>query len=235
MRHARVERWARGSSFLHRLHPAAKIAATLVMLVCISSLQRDALVVLAIYLLLLLAMVYAARLPVLAVFTTAAAILPFACSFALISLVAGQRERALLLILRSYLSSCAALLLVATTPMPALISSLELLRVPRFLLLVMQFLYRYLVVLFAEATAIRDASTSRGGGIRTLQWEQAGAAAGVLFARSYHRANAIHQAMEARGFEGSIPTLFQPLFTVRDATFVIAVSAFSIFVRVFVS
>lgn len=228
MRHARVERWACGDSFVHRLHPAAKILATLSILIAVSILRHNALAGCAAFVALAVAMASIAKLPVGQLLFTAAGILPFAASFALITWLVGQPERAVLLVTRSYTSSLFAVLLIATTPMPSLISGLESLRAPRFLLLVMQFLYRYLVVLFEEAGAIRDAGASRGGSVRSLQLRQAGAAAGVLFARAYQRANAIHQAMLARGFEGTIPTISKPSFQFRDGLYAACVAAVSI-------
>lgn len=225
MRHARVERWARADSSLHRIHPTAKILATICLLVSISILRHNAIPGCAIFVALAIALAWIARLPAAQLLVTAAGILPFAASFALITWLAGQPERAVLLVTRSYTSSLFALLLIATTPMPSLISGLETLRAPRFLLLVMQFLYRYLVVLFEEAGAIRDAGASRGGSVRTLQLRQAGAAAGVLFARAYQRADAIHQAMLARGFEGTIPTISKPAFQFRDGFYTACVAA----------
>jgi len=134
-----------------------------------------------------------------------AAVLPFAFCFAVASALAGDSAHAVRLLIRAYLSAFAALLLIATTPMPDLIAGLEWLRVPRFLLQVMQFLYRYLMVLMEEATAMRQAGSARGGSLGKLRFRQAAAAAGVLFARSYARAEAIHRAMLSRGFEGRLP------------------------------
>jgi cobalt/nickel transport system permease protein len=142
------------------------------------------------YLALLVAAGAAARLPLAGMWWSAAAVLPFALCFAVVSAISGDPVRAVWLVIRVYLSSFAALLLIATTPMPDLIAGLEWLRVPRFLLQVMQFLYRYLIVLMEEANAMRQAASARGGAtgmgrLDTLQFRQAAAAAGVLFARSY--------------------------------------------------
>jgi cobalt/nickel transport system permease protein len=123
-------------------------------------------------------------------------------------------------VVRGYLSALAALLLISTTAMPDLIAGLEWLRAPAFLVQVMQLLYRYLIVLLTEAGAMRQASLARAGSIRTLQFRQASAAAGVLFVRSWTRAQAIHRAMLARGFDGKIPA-FQPRkFQFADGLFV---------------
>ena len=147
-------------------------------------------------------------------------VLPFALCFALVSTLAGDPMRAIMLVVRGYLSALAALLLISTTPMPDLIAGLEWLRAPAFLLQVMQFLYRYLIVLMQEAGAMRQASLSRAGSIRTLQFRQASAAAGVLFVRSWARAQAIHRAMVSRGFEGRIPAFRRMKFELADVGFV---------------
>lgn len=205
MRHARIERWSRGNSAIHRCNAPAKILATLVLLIFIATLKSDAATACGLCFALLLTAALAARLPLPAILWSAAAVLPFALCFAMASAIAGDPGRAAWLVIRAYLSSTAALLLIATTPMPDLIVGLEWLRVPRFLLQVMQFLYRYLMVLMEEVNAMRQAGSSRGGSLGTLQFRQAAAAAGVLFARSYARADAIHRAMLSRGFEGRLP------------------------------
>jgi cobalt/nickel transport system permease protein len=232
LRHARVERWSQGHSSLHRRHAAAKILATLVLLISIATLDQDAKLACAVYCVLLIASIGAARLPVLSVLASAAAVLPFALCFALITAVAGDPGRALWLVIRSYLSALGALLLIATTSMPSLIAGLELLRAPRFLLQVMQFLYRYLIVLMEEAGAMRQAGSARAGRFRTLQFLQAAAAAGVLFARAYARAQAIHRAMLSRGFDGRLPVFIHATFRLPDAGFLALASALIVLIRV---
>jgi len=162
----------------------------------------------------------AARLPVFEVLSGASAVLPFALCFALVSVLAGDPMQAMMLVIRGYLSAFAVLLLISTTAMPDLIAGLEWLRAPAFLLQVMQFLYRYLIVLMGEANAMRQAGVARAGSIRTLQFRQAAAAAGVLFVRSWTRAQAIHRAMVSRGFEGRIPAFRRMKFEFADGAFV---------------
>ncbi len=217
MRHARIERWSRGNSAIHRRHAAAKILATLALLISIATLNPAGSVACVLYFALLLAAAAVAELPVSRMLWSAAVVLPFALCFAAISAMVGDPVRAVWLVIRAYLSSFAALLLIATTPMPELIAGLEWLRAPRFLLLVMQFLYRYLIVLTDEANAMRRAAEARAGSISTLRFRQAAAAAGVLFARSHARAQAIHRAMVSRGFEGHLPVSGKLPFRMADA------------------
>lgn len=202
MRHARIERWSRGSSAIHRCPAPVKILFALALLISVAVSKSAGAAACAG---LLLAIAVTAGLPLPSLLWSAAAVLPFALCFAVASALVGDSAHAVRLVIRAYLSAFAALLLIATTPMPELIDGLEWLRVPRFLLQVMQFLYRYLIVLGEEATAMRQAGSSRGGSLGKLGFRQAAAAAGVLFARSYARAEAIHRAMLSRGFEGRLP------------------------------
>jgi cobalt/nickel transport system permease protein len=231
LRHARIERWSLGNSAIHRRHAAAKILATLVLLISIATLRQDTEAACVLYLALLMTVAAAASLPVPAMLWAAAAVLPFALCFAMVSALAGDPVRAVWLVIRAYLSSFAVLLLIATTPMPALIAGLAWMRAPRFLLQVMQFLYRYLIVLIEEANAMRQAGSARAGSLGTLRFRQAAAAAGVLFARSYARAQAIHRAMLARGFEGRMPVFGQVPFRIADAGFVAAAAILVVAVR----
>jgi cobalt/nickel transport system permease protein len=221
LRQARLERWSQQDSFVHRRHAAAKVMVTLALLLAIATLTEHTPVICGVYFALLIAVTVAARVPPSAVLIRAGAILPFALTFALVSAIAGEPGRAAMLIVRGYLSAFAAVLLMSTTPMPDLLAGLEWLRVPRFLLQVIQFLYRYLTVLMTEAGLMRQASLARAGRIRMLKFRQAAGAAGVLFARSWARAQAIHRAMISRGFDGHMPVFSRPRFGMADAGFAV--------------
>jgi cobalt/nickel transport system permease protein len=231
LRHVRIERWSLGHSGIHERHAAAKFLATLVLLISIATLREHAQVPCLLYLLVLLLAIVFARLPVISVLWSATVVLPFAFFFALASAIAGDPTGALWLLIRAYLSSLAALLLIATTPMPQLIAGLEWLHTPRFLLQVMQFLYRYLIVLLEEAAAMRQAGAARAGSLISLRFRQAAAAAGILFARAYARAQAIHSAMLARGFEGHLPVFMGKTFRASDAAFVATAACVAIGIR----
>ena len=57
------------------------------------------------------------------------------------------------------------LLVVSTTPLPVLLRGLEMTGAPRFLLMVAQFLYRYLFVISEEAQHMSKAAASRGASV----------------------------------------------------------------------
>lgn len=111
--------------------------------------------------------------------------------------------------LKSWLSVQVALLLTFTTPFHDLLDALRELRLPRIMVAIIGFMYRYLAVLGEEAQRLMRARAARSavvaGGGGTLAWRArvTGGMVGSLFLRSYERSERIYAAMQARGFEGT--------------------------------
>lgn len=234
MHHVVVERWSRGSSLLHALDARAKLGALLAFLIAISTTPPPAQPAFAAYAAVLFSALVASRLPMGGLVRRATLVLPFAATFALITWWSGEGTRALALAEKSFLSGLAALLLIATTPMTQLLRALDSLGVPRSLVLVIQFLYRYLFVISEQAQHMRLASRCRQGPSRGRRstFHAAAGALGVLFARSWERADGIYQAMLARGFTGRFPAFAPIRFGFRDAAFLVAAAAVSMAIRV---
>jgi len=232
-----LDRWSRGSSPVHRRDARAKLVALLVFLVCLATAHRALPWLAAGLLVLLAAALLWARLPLAAALARAAVVVPFGAVFALISWAAGDPARGLALVAKSYLSALAVLLVVATTPLPALLRGLEMMGAPPFLLAVGQFLHRYLFVISEEARHIRTAAVARGAAARDwmapgVRFRSAAGALAGLFARSYRRAEEIHRAMRARGFGGRIPPLGEARFRGGDAVFAVLASLAPVALRV---
>ena len=136
---------------------------------------------------------------------------------------------------KSYLSCLAVWLVVATTPLARLLRGFEGLGAPRFLLMVAQFVYRYLFVMAEEARRMGQAAVARGGSawgtFGRLRFRAAAGALAVLFARSYQRAGEIHDAMLARGFGGRMRNFDAPRFEPADAAFLVTASLAPVAVR----
>jgi cobalt/nickel transport system permease protein len=119
------------------------------------------------------------------------------------------------IVVRTWLSVQMAILLTAATRFPDLIHALHHLRVPRLLVAVISFMYRYLFVLVDEAMRLvraREARSARptgGGGGGSLAWRArvSGNMVGQLFLRSYERSDRIYQAMLSRGYAGQYQTM----------------------------
>jgi cobalt/nickel transport system permease protein len=236
LHHVVLERWSRGASPIHRRDPRAKMAALLVFLVVLAT-ARQALPVVALaqFLLLTTALLWA-RLPLVGALTRACIVLPFTLVFAAGAWLSGDAARGVSLLLKSYLSALAVLLVVSTTALPVLLRGLEMTGAPRFLLMVAQFLYRYLFVISEEAQHMSKAAQSRGASVRGMvgngtRFRAAAGALAVLFARSYGRAGDIHRAMLARGFLGHFQPLFALRFQTRDAVFAVLASLAPVLLR----
>lgn len=131
------------------------------------------------------------------------------------------------ILLRSWISVQAAILLVATTRFPDMIHALEHLRVPGILTTIVSFLYRYLFVLTDEVLRLLRARDSRSAAEpgrrsgRNVFWRArvTGNMAGQLFLRSYERSDRIYNAMLARGYDGHLRTLNPHILRPSDWTY----------------
>ena len=145
------------------------------------------------------------------------------------------------ILVRSWLSVQFAILLVATTTFPDLIHALEHLRLPKMLVTVIAFLYRYVTVLSDEALRLLRARQSRsallpeqrGGG--TLLWRArtAGNMVGQLFLRSYERSDRIYHAMLSRGYRGHLRTLTPHSINARDWLLIALTFIFIVLLQLF--
>ena len=223
MHHVVLDRWSRGKSVLHSRDARVKIVALAAFLVIVATTPMRSPAPGLAYAAILLPAIFLARLPVFSLLLRASVVLPFSAAFAAMSVFGGDTGRAVELLQKSYLSASAALLLAGTTPMPELLRGMEALGAPRFVLLVVQFLYRYLFVISEQAQHMRLAAASRGSMsrfARRRRWSEAAAGAvAVLFARSYARAEGIHRAMLARGYTGHLTLLSQARIGWADGAF----------------
>ncbi len=132
--------------------------------------------------------------------------------------------RFLSILLRGWLSVQMAILLTATTRFPDLLHGLRHLLVPRALVAIIAFMYRYLFVLGDEAHRLlrareaRSAQPQTAGSGPSLRWRTrvVGNMIGQLFLRGYERSDRVYAAMVARGYQGDFLTLNPHKVRVED-------------------
>ncbi len=221
MHHVILERWSRAESAIHRRDARIKLLAALVFLGIVATTPPLNWLCFATYFVALLIATSIAKLPVVGIMQRAALVLPFSFVFGITTWLIGDHARAIGLFEKSYLSAWAALWLAGTTPLPRLLKAAEWFGVPRLLILVIQFLYRYLFVLSEQGQHMRLAAACRAGsqGASRALFRAAAGALAVLFARSYQRADGIHRAMQSRGFTGTFPAVSLGRLTLADAAF----------------
>ncbi len=140
--------------------------------------------------------------------------------------------RFLSIVVRSWLSIQAAILLTTTTKFTDLAHSLRHIGVPNILITIISFMYRYVFVLNDEAVRLIRARTARsaskpGYKSPSISWHAriAGNMIGQLFLRSYERSDQVYNAMLARGFSGEFLTLTPHRMNKQDWIVLIAATA----------
>ena len=98
---------------------------------------------------------------------------------------------------------------VATSPPHRTFAALAAMRVPRLFVHLLQFSYRYALLLAGETRRVRVAMAVRGFRIRpTIRtYTTMGNLIGSVLVRGGERAESVNQAMQARGFAGRFRTL----------------------------
>ncbi len=131
------------------------------------------------------------------------------------------------IIIKSSLSVFLLVVASSTTPFADFLKGLDLLHIPRLLIMLMSFLYRYLFVLLDEARRLMRARSLRYFGSKYKeQFRVIGYMVGVLFIRTFERAERIYSAMVVRGFHGEIPSAKHFKLSYRDFFFIIGIIIF---------
>ncbi len=220
MKRLPFEHWHRFQGPLHHLDARSKLIALILFLIAITTTKQWNGAAAAFYLFAVLVIMLVSRAPSAALLRRAAVILPFAATFAAISALSGDWLRAWSLLGKSFISACAVLVVVATTPLHRLLAAAHQLGVPHLVVTVAQFLYRYLFVLAEKADRLRMAAIMRGG----FRWNSAGGAIAALFGSAYSHAEGVHRAMLARGSGTYLPEGVRGAWRMRD-TVVVTLSA----------
>jgi cobalt/nickel transport system permease protein len=235
-----ADHYQRGTSRLHQLDPRIKVIGALLFILAATLLPVGAWLP---YSLLFLASLlvawqsrlgagYALRRSFVALpFALAAITLPFTVPGQPLAQIAGMTVsvegtlRLVSILIKSWVSVQIAILLTVTTAFPDLLWALRALRVPRPLVSIVAFMYRYMFVLADEALRLRRAREARsaagadprrtGGGL-VWRGRVAGGLVGNLALRALERSERIYNAMLARGFQGELRTLTPPVLTDRD-------------------
>jgi cobalt/nickel transport system permease protein len=231
-----ADQYRRRDSSIHRLDPRTKILIALLLILAVALTSAGAFVAFVMLYLFLLFGVLLAQIELTYIIKRSFIVIPFAlAAMTLPFTVAGQTLftlpfiggitvsvegtiRFVSILIRSWISVQAAILLVAVTPFPDLLWGMRALRVPVTLVTIVGFAYRYLFVLSDEAVRLMRARAARSAVVgplpngRRLLWhgKVAGRMVGSLMLRSIERSERVYQAMTARGYTGEVRSLTHP-------------------------
>jgi len=197
-----------------KLDPRCALLLLLAYLIALSSLTPGHNLLLSLMCILPLLLLAFSPVPRADLLAQAAYVLPFSFAIAAVALLRGNTAQAVFFLLRSYISILTVLIVTRLVSTLDLLRAMERLGAPRFLIIVTEFLMRYLEVLRAEADAMRLAALCRGAAQSKLI---AASSLGMLFVRSLERSTGIHNAMLARGFNGRLPRLYPMQWRMADS------------------
>lgn len=125
------------------------------------------------------------------------------------------------LMLRGYLVIVATVLLLYSTGLPRLSAAMRRLHIPAVITGQILFTFRYLDVLLEEASSMGRACRQRDFGQQQSRLRTWSSLTGHLLLRTLDRAQRLHHALLARGYNGSIPTLRSDKLHVRDYAYLL--------------
>jgi cobalt/nickel transport system permease protein len=237
-----VDQYQAGRSLIHLMDPRVKVAAAGLLILLISLTPAGAWPAYPLLLAIVVSLAVAAEVSVWFVLRRSLIAVPFAlAALTLLFTVPGDTvfrfpitgwavsgtglARFLAILFKSWISVQVATVLAVTTHFTDLLWALNSLRVPKLLVAIIAFMYRYLFVLadeayrMARARQARSASpagASRAGGSVGWRAKVTGWMVGQLFLRSYERSERVYQAMAARGYRGEVRRLAPPPLAARD-------------------
>ena len=151
-------------------------------------------------------------------------------SFYAITMTHEGLRYGVLVAVRAFSAVILVLPMIATTRFETTIKALEKLKVPNLLVQMLMFTYRYIFVFVDEFQRVWTAMESRGFKLRTSLYalRTIGKALGMLFVRSYERADRVYHAMRSRGYTGNPRTLIEFQMRMKDYMLAVSIVGFAV-------
>jgi cobalt/nickel transport system permease protein len=242
MKHSFLDRYSDRDSVIHRLDPRGKLVVTFAFIVAVVLTPFSSWLAYGLYFAVIAILIALSRLPVSHFLKRSLVIIPFVLLMAVFipffkeGEVAGSYNLWLWqvsvthsglqvlwnIMTKAWLSILGLILLTSTASFTSILKGLEQLRMPKVIVMIMSFMYRYIFLLTDEVLRMKQARDSRnfGGGRKLWQIGTVGNMIGTLFIRSYERGERVYASMVARGFDGHSRILERLCFSRRDALFI---------------
>ncbi|MFH1663034.1 MAG: cobalt ECF transporter T component CbiQ [Chloroflexota bacterium] len=241
MKHSFLDQYSDRNSLIHRLDPRSKLLATLAFITAVVLTPAGSWLAGSLYFFTIATLIVLSRVPLLYIFRRSLVIIPFVLLVAIsipffkegeaafgfniwawhLSVTHSGLQLLWSILAKSWLSILSLILLTSTTGFASLLKGLERLRMPKVMVMIMSFMYRYIFLLTDEVMHMKQARDSRNfGGKRLRQISTIGNMIGTLFIRSYERGERVYAAMVSRGFDGHSRTLNRLRFSRIDACFI---------------
>ena len=245
MKHSFVDEYSGLDSFVHRLDPRTKLLGSLAFVLAVVLTMPGNWRLFAVYLCVIAGLLLLSRLPLGHVLKRSLVIFPFVIMIAVFvpffkqgQVAAGYDIGAwhiavtyeglsvlVNVVVKSWLCMLCLIVLSSSTKFEELMQGMSGLKVPQVFVQITSFMYRYMFVIADQAMRMQMARDSRNFGMnRRNIFKTVGNMAGMLFMRSYERAERIYAAMLSRGYNGEIIAVNKLRFRLPDAYFAFTLS-----------
>jgi cobalt/nickel transport system permease protein len=237
---------SRKETFIHRVHPAAKLITTVIYLAVVVSFARSEVISLLPYVFYPVLIFSFAELPVVPILKRALLAAPLIIGIGILNPFFDQDSVLILglavsrgwltflsILIKGSLTVTASLLLIATTGIERLAAGMRSLKVPKILVLQLLLTYRYISVLIEELSRMLRAYFLRAPGQSGIKRDHWGSFTGQLILRTFDRAQRVYQAMMLRGFTGEYYPEDIAKVSFKDLIFLSGWSLFFIIGRIY--
>lgn len=242
MKHSFIDKYSDRDSLIHRLDPRTKFIITLLFILAVVLTPPNQWLAFAGYLVTISVVAVLSTVPIGYILKRSLVIMPFVLLIAVFIPFFREGEIAgsyniwlwqvsvtysgiwvlVNIVIKAWLSIISLILLSSTTKIIDLLNGLERLHVPRVMIMILSFMYRYIFVLVDEVMRMKQARDSRNfGGGRLWHIKTVGNMVGTLFIRSYERGERVYAAMAARGYDGQARTLSKVSLKPLDGYFAV--------------
>lgn len=243
MKHSFVDEYSGLDSFVHRLDPRTKLLGSLVFVLAVVLTTPGNWRLFAVYLCVIAGLLLLSRLPLGHVLKRSLVIFPFVIMIAVFTpfftpgrvaasydfgawhIAVTYEGLAVFfnVVVKSWLCMLCLIILSSSTKFEELLQGMCRLKVPHVFVQITSFMYRYMFVIADQAMRMQMARDSRNYGMnRRNIIKTMGHMVGMLFIRSYERAERIYAAMLSRGYNGEIIAVNKLRFRLPDVYFALS-------------
>lgn len=244
MKHAYIDTHSDLDSLIHKLDPRIKIISLVVFIFFVIFTKPTLFITFALYGALIAVLILLSKIPLAFILKRSLVVIPFVLMIAIFipffkkgEVAGGYSFGSLKLnvtydgimifwnvLVKAYLCILSMILLITSTKLSDLLKALENLRFPSVFLMIFSFMYRYIFVVVDELMKTRQAKEARSvGGSRWFHTKVLANMVGVLFVRTYERAESVYLAMCSRGFDGRIRTINSFQLKMKDFCFLLII------------
>jgi len=224
MRHEFFDHHREGNSLLHHFDPRLKLAIMLLFIATVVITSSDKRLLFLLYTAIVLTLALMSQVPLVHLFGKLVKLYPMiffisvfvpffpaqqdvSHRFGFITIYEQGLEKFLLINIKAVLAIFMSLLITTTTDLMLLLKGMESLKIPKLVISIVSFMYRFIFLLIDEVERMILAYQSRYFKLSLKNRIKTFAnMIGVLFIRTYERGERIYLAMESRGFKGEVHT-----------------------------